>query len=321
MLIISEKDMSDTICIGEMIDSIEHAYHLYEQQAFQMNTRTHISLNSNTFLLMPCVANHFLGTKIVSVFPNNQNLPVTQGVMLLADRETGETKAMLNGTLLTNLRTGAIGGAAIRHLAAPYAHSVGLIGTGVQGLYQLLATCHERDIQDIYLYNRTPKKTAVFSKDLKQRIAPHIRIHTENKLDKVVEQSDIIITATTSETPVLPNRSTIYNGKLIIGIGSFQPHMRELPDELFKEASSIFIDTQDASFESGDIIDPIQNEWINESQVMPFSQVITNKIKPMIDPEKPTIFKSTGSALFDVVTAETIYYKAIQKGIGQKIAL
>ncbi|KAB7704781.1 ornithine cyclodeaminase family protein [Bacillus aerolatus] len=319
MLILNEKSMQQAAGMANVIEAVELAYKLYDEEQFQMDARTHMSHNENTLLLMPCAANQSLGTKIVTVFPNNKDHPVTQGLMILTDGTNGETKAILNGTYLTGLRTGALGGLAARYLAPAGSASAGLIGTGAQGFYQLLAVCLERKIQDIYLYNRTQEKAAAFAKDIQAHLPPHINIHIMNQPDEVVTHSNIIIAATTSEAPVLPNQPDIYNGKLVIGVGSFQPHMRELPESLFKQADHLFIDTLDAIHETGDVIDPIKNRWLVESQLIPFSSVVTGKVKPDISMEKPLIFKSTGMALFDVVAARAIYEKAAQQSIGQEI--
>lgn len=321
MLLLSEKNMQQAAQMADIIEAVKAAYKLYDKEQFQMDARTHMSHNGNTLLLMPCYADQLFGTKIVSVFPNNRSSPVTQGMMMLTDGDNGKTRALLNGTYLTGLRTGALGGLAARYLAPADAHSIGLIGTGVQGFYQLLAICLERTIQDIYLFNRTLEKAAAFSEKIKSQISPHINIHIKNRPHEIISRSDIIVTATTSHIPVLPNEPDLYNGKLVIGIGSFQPHMRELPEELFKQTDHLFIDTLDAIQESGDVIDPLKNRWLTESQVIPFSSVAAGKVTPQLSMEKPMAFKSTGMALFDVIAASVIYEKAVQQGIGLEVEL
>ncbi|KMY52781.1 ornithine cyclodeaminase [Bacillus sp. FJAT-27231] len=321
MLLLSEKHMQQAASMADIIEAVKTAYEIYDKEQFQMDARTHLSHNEDTLLLMPCYANQSFGTKIVSVFPHNRSSPVTQGMMILTDGNNGTTKALLNGTYLTGLRTGALGGLAARYLAPEDAHSVGLIGTGVQGFYQLAAICLERPIQDIYLFNRTPEKAAAFSEKIKSHISPHVNIHIKHQPDEVISRADMIVTATTSHTPVLPNDPGLYNGKLVIGVGSFQPCMRELPEELFKKADHLFIDTLDAIQESGDVIDPLKSRWLTESQVIPFSSVVTSKVTPPLSTEKPIVFKSTGMALFDVIAASVIYEKAVEQGIGLEVEL
>lgn len=321
MLILNEGDILQAVSMNELIDAIEQSYILYENKQYQMPLRSQIFDEENTLLLMPAIANRSMGTKIVSVFPKNRDTPVTQGLVILNDRENGETKAILNGTLLTGLKTGATGGAAIKHLASPAAQSVGLIGTGFQGLYQLIAACAVRDIRHIHLYNRTASKLPAFIDVLKNHLTKNVEIHVKDNTTDLVRDSDIVITSTTSKTPVLPDVKSIFNGKLIVGIGSYQPQMREFSEQLYKGLENVYIDTDDATLESGDICDPLNHKWLNESQVVPFSKVVTGKVKPILADNRPSVFKSVGMALFDLVVAEVIYEKASQQNIGLHVDL
>ncbi|MBM7714138.1 ornithine cyclodeaminase family protein [Siminovitchia sp. FSL H7-0308] len=322
MLLLGEKDIQKAIHITQITDSLEHAYKLYHQKQFVMGQRMQLSTGENTFLLMPCIAAESIGTKIVSVFPDNIETPVTQGLMILLCGKSGQVKAILNGTTLTNMRTGSLGGLAVRHLAKRDAKIIGLVGLGAQGLHQLTAACKERDFNKIVLWNRSRPKTEAFIEKLKLKIAPDIDITAEDSLEKLVKQSDIVITATTSKQPVLPNNQHIYSGKLIIGIGSFRVDMREFPEALFKGASRMYIDTLDAKNETGDVIDPLKNAWMAPRQIIPFSNVIVNKVGAINrTDERPVLFKSTGMALFDLVAALKIYESAVQRNIGQKVYL
>ncbi|KKB38241.1 ornithine cyclodeaminase family protein [Bacillus thermotolerans] len=321
MLILSQESVDQAVSLTDVMDAVELAYRLYDEEQFHMDARTHMSCDENTLLLMPCAASDSIGTKIVTVFPNNETHPVTQGLMLLTDRTTGEAKALLNGTYLTGLRTGALGGLAARYLSPRSASSLGLIGTGVQGFYQLLAISEVRPIEHIYLFNRTKERAATFKQEIQSRLPTHVNIHVADSPEQVTRHSDIIVTATTSETPVLPNERHMYNSKTIIAVGSFQPHMRELPDELFKQADYLFIDTLDAMQETGDVITPIKNQWIHKSQCIPFSSIVAGHVSVSASKDRPMIFKSTGMALFDVIAAQTIYEKAVRQGAGQTISL
>lgn len=321
MLLLNKKNIMQAVTMNDVIQAIEEAYLLYEHSLFNMPLRTQIQDRDNTLLLMPCIATDSTGLKIVNVYPNNRNLPVTQGTMIVHNRENGEIKGILNGTFLTGVRTGAIGGTAIKYLAEPNAQSIGLIGTGYQGLFQLIAACSVRDIRHIYLWNRTKSKIPSFIEKLQTQLADSIEIHIVNDPLELVNNSDIIITSTTSYEPVLPNIEHVYNGKLIIGIGSYQPQMREFPDSLYRNLDFLYVDTLDACHESGDLIDPIQHNWITETQVIPFSKVASNNMKPTISKNHPTVFKSTGMALFDLVVANRIIEKAIQLQIGLFIEL
>ena len=104
-------------------------------------------------------------------------------------------------------------------------------------------------------------------------------------------------------------------GKHFIGIGSYKPAVREFPRALYNLLETIYIDTDHALKESGDLIVPLQEKWITKDQIKTLGKYI---IKPTPRSET-TFFKSVGMALFDVCAAKLIYEKATQKGRGQKI--
>lgn len=307
MLVLNGSDVLKSASMQEMVAAVEEAYRIYEENGYQMPLRTHFTIRNHSVLFMPCSTNEAAGAKIVSVFPGNKDRPVTQGAVILVDNRNGSMKTLMDGTVLTGLRTGAIGGAAAKYLAPGDAKTAGLIGTGYQGLYQLAGVCTARNIENIFLFNRTPSHIPPFIRRFKTLI-PNIPVHTAKSARELAENADILITATSSATPVLPEED-LYDGKLVIGIGSYQPHMREFPDALLKNLKSIYLDSHDAAKESGDVDSRLET--------IPFSKIVTQKVKP--DPNTLQVFKSTGMALFDLVAAETVYEKAIQLGIGQML--
>ncbi|MGX9134396.1 ornithine cyclodeaminase family protein [Rummeliibacillus sp. JY-2-4R] len=321
MLILNDTDISKSISMQEVIQAIEEAYELCELNDFNMPMRNQIQDHNNSMLLMPCFAKDSSGIKIINVNPNNREYPVTQGVMMLHDRQSGALKGIINGTVLTGMRTGAIGGVAIKYLANEDATSVGLIGTGFQGFYQLIAACAVKNIKEVYLWNRTSEKLPSFIGNLAKHISQDITIYVVDTPSQLIEQSDIIITSTTSNNPVLDNTKDAFNGKCIIGIGSYQPQMREFSEAIYENLDVLYVDTLDAIKESGDIIDPLLHQWLETSQIIPFSKVITQKVKPSFSAHRPTVFKSTGMALFDLIVANRIFEQAIEKQIGQYIYL
>ncbi len=102
-----------------MIDGIERAYDYQKKNNYLMPDRVHVHYDDNTLLFMPCVVEQSYGTKLVTVFPDNRkkSLPVVDGIMVLNDKETGMIKALMDGKMLTALRTGAVGATAIKHLS------------------------------------------------------------------------------------------------------------------------------------------------------------------------------------------------------------
>ncbi|GGD02031.1 delta(1)-pyrroline-2-carboxylate reductase [Thalassobacillus devorans] len=319
MLYLNEQSIKQAVSMSEVTDSIDLAYQTYEAKQYHMPTRMRVPHGANDFLLMPCVTREVIGTKLVAVHPKNVHTPAIQGLVTLNDATTGTPIAMLNGTVLTGLRTGAIGASAVRHLSSPDVANLALIGTGTQGFYQALAACAERDIKHIHLFNRSKARMIDFVDQLQKELGEHIKISIHHSAADAVEKSEVVITATTSSHPVLPDDEALLKGKLLIGIGSFRPDMREFPHAVYRLIDNVYVDSTDAIQESGDIVQPIEQKWLHPSQVIPFSKVVTGV--QSINREQTILFKSTGMGLFDALSAYHIYQKAQQKNLGTSLTL
>jgi ornithine cyclodeaminase/alanine dehydrogenase-like protein (mu-crystallin family) len=160
VLVIGEQDILQGVSFEEVMKTIEEAMLLYEKKDFLMPARSHINYYDNTLLLMPCFTREAFGTKLVTVFPGNSgnNAPVTNGVMILNDGATGNPVALINGRVLTAIRTAAVGGTGIRCLTPETVSRVGVIGAGVQGYYQALFACSARPVTDIFVYDMVPER-------------------------------------------------------------------------------------------------------------------------------------------------------------------
>lgn len=320
MLILSAADIAKTISYPELISSIEEAFLIQEDKQFIMPQRMHIEQDKNVLLLMPAFIDDFFATKLVSVFPENRkyNQPSIQGKLILNDAKTGSVLAILDAPKLTALRTAAVGSVAIKHLHKKPLNTLGVIGAGVQAYNQIILAHHIHPFNKVYIFDPFLKQEQQVS------FAEKLALEIENcecifakRVEEVLKATEVIITATTSEKPVLPNNSELLKGKTFIAIGSFKPKMRELPESLFTHADSIYIDTDAALNESGDLVFPIQQNWINKEQVERLGEVLNHQSSTKIG--DTVIFKSVGMALFDLVVAKQIYKQAVNLNIGTKI--
>ena len=318
MLILTEEEILRAVELEEIVDVIEGSMKLYETGDYDMPTRLHMDYDENTLLLMPCSAEKRVGTKLLTLTPDNEerNLPVIQGCFVLNDAETGEILALIEASSLTALRTGAVGGVSIKHMTPEEVNSVGIIGAGVQGLHQAIYASEIRDIKDIYVFDIDPKQVTDFTDELSKR-KPNINIHTAGSNEELLHKSDVIITTTAANKPVLPDHKKAFKGKHVIGIGSYKPDMREFPEAIYDEVDDVFIDTEDAFKETGDLIHPLEQGWINKNQVHTIGKLIDGQLS--INKKGTTFFKSVGMALFDLVVANLVYDNAFEKGIGQKL--
>jgi len=313
-----------TVSFDAVMDTVEETMRKAARGDFDMPQRLHMNYGENTYLLMPCFSQEAFGTKLVTVFPENQekNMPVIDGIMILNDSETGRPVAMMDARVLTGLRTGAVGGVSARHMVSEDAEKIGLIGAGVQGFYQMIFVSLATDINDFIIFDLQEEKIESLIGDL-QTIFPDTNMTFKKAADarQVVKEADLVVTATTSKNPVMPNDINVFECcKHFIGVGSFEPDMREFPENLFLGADMVVVDTEHALKETGDIIVPLKNGWIDGEAIKSMGDLLDNVEIDDLS-EKNTVFKSVGMAAFDLMTAQLIYDKADQEDVGQIVDL
>jgi ornithine cyclodeaminase len=150
-----------------------------------------------------------------------------------------------------------------------------------------------------------------------QDLLPHVNINVTKDITDCIGNSEVIITATTSETPVIPDDKNLLEGKHFIGMGSYKPAMREFPDSLFSLISEVIVDTPHAVMESGDLSIPLEKMLIDQSGIYTLGKLINHE--HTVDTGNTTFFKSVGMALFDLFTAKTVYKNALENGIGTEV--
>ena len=318
MLILSDKDIATLLSFDEIIDAVEAAMIAYEKGEAIVPQRIHVTHRENMLLCMPSLQEYYFGTKLVSVVPGNKNknLPVTNGAMVLNETSTGLPVALLNASKLTALRTGAVGALSVRHLTPSTETSFGLIGCGVQGLHQAIFVCAVRKISAVFYLDRSKEKSASLISFLSIH-HPGVSAVPCQTTEELLQKTNIIIAATTSPVPVLGDDPDLLRDKHFISMGSYKPAMQELPDSVYRLAGQLVIDSGLARNEVGDIINPVKNGFIKETDVFALGKVIRGERK--VDVNKTTAFKSAGMALFDLFVAQAMYEKALKMKRGTAV--
>ncbi|SCZ81784.1 ornithine cyclodeaminase family protein [Acidaminobacter hydrogenoformans] len=333
MLFLNEKAMRSAISLPQVMDQVEDAYRIYASGDFFMPHRISVTHEDNTLIYMPSFQKDVLGTKYLTIFPGNpkKGLKYIDGLMLLSDGETGKILSIMDGSYLTVLRTGAVGGVGVRLFTSEDSHSLGVIGIGSQSFYQILYATASRDIRDVYLYNHSPKDYGTYISDLKTAMGsdqPHPAFHICDSAAALVRQSDIVITTTNASHPVIPDDPALLKGKHFIGIGSYKPDMREFPPAIWQLVDHVYTEMPYACEESGDLAQPIEEGLLKTEQVRYVGDLLNgmqargehqdHRPKP---PQKgeTTFFKSVGMGLLDLKVAQLLYTEAIRKGLGQAV--
>ncbi len=297
--------------LPEWVDMMEKALrHSIEPGGYVMPKRMHLDYGDDTFLLMPCITEEYWVTKLVSFCPGNKaaGRPSIFGTVVLNDTKTGEPLSVMDGSAITAMRTAAVTAVGIRHLSPAGCHSLGIIGTGTQGIWQALFACSEREINEIWAFDQSNENVKIFAEKVKSKY-PMIRVIQAADSSEVAINSDIIISATNSQYPVFPDEKALFTGKTFIGIGSYKPDFREFPEQLFRLIDCIYVDTLDGKKESGDLITPVKNNWIAETEIYPIGSLLTGEIIPTSN--RTRLFKTVGFALLDLFAVKLVYEKYI----------
>jgi ornithine cyclodeaminase/alanine dehydrogenase-like protein (mu-crystallin family) len=275
------------------------------------------------FLFMPAYLEKegFFGTKIVSVFPRNieKKLSTIQAAYLLNDPTTGELLALMDGILLTAMRTGATSALATKYLSRKNSETLGIIGAGAQAPFQAEAISKVRPIHRMLVYDKERKIAENFSGAVSNSL--RIPVHVMTSPRDVVVESDILVTVTTSTTPVFDGRH-LKRGAHINAVGAYTPEMRELDDFTIGK-SKIVVDTYEGCMaEAGDLLIPIRNGKLSkESIYADLGEIVLGEKPARTREDEITLFESVGFALEDLVVASFAYGRASEKGVGLKFTL
>ena len=320
MKILSEVDIETIAKPKQWVDTMELALKSAADIAYFTPKRMHLDMEDNTLLLMPSTGPDMFATKLVSVFPANKSIgkPIIQGTVLLNDGKTGESLALLNGSKLTAMRTAAVAIVGARHLNSKTNPSIGIVGAGIQGSHIAWMASDELKSKSIFVYDRSEEVINEFNEFLSQK-NPLIKVVVCGSVEELLQHSDIIFTATTSQKPVLPNKKDLLMGKIFIGVGSYKPDTREFPVVLYDLIDRIWIDADHGVKESGDLIFPLENGMIGRSEVKNISLLISGKEKK--SNATTHLYKTVGLGIFDLFAAQLVYEKAESMKLGLSVEI
>ncbi len=324
-LLLTRADVQAALTMADAIAAVEEAFRQQQQGTAQLPLRTPIRIpqHHGLVLFMPAYIGGMdaLGMKVVTVYPDNPSqhgLPTILATVLLNDPRTGQLLAIMDGAYLTAMRTGAASGVATKYLARPDARVVGIFGAGIQARTQLMAMVAVRPITAARVYDPRADLADAFCREMSQALGISCVAVAEPRA--AVEGCDIIITASTSKTPVFDGQ-WLAPGTHINGVGSHSPDAREL-DSLTIRRSKVVVDLRSAALaEAGDLIIPINAGEITADHIRAELGEIVAGAPGRSQADEITLFKSVGLAIQDVSTATRVYELARQKGIGQEIHL
>ncbi|MFV9504602.1 MAG: ornithine cyclodeaminase family protein [Oscillochloridaceae bacterium umkhey_bin13] len=327
MRVLSADDVRQAVPMLAAIDAVEAAFISLSAGQAEAPLRAHISTPDYAAIsfFMPARlggTQPALGLKVVSVFPDNpaRGEPSIYALVTVLDPSSGRPVAVLDGTYLTALRTGAASGVATRHMARPDARCLVVLGAGAQAFHQAMAVCAVRSIEQIWLVNRTPARAEQLAERLRTAgVIASISVITDPAL--ALAQADVVCAATSASSPVFADHD-LQPGTHLNGVGSYKPSMAEIPAATVARARLVVDQRQAAWAEAGDLVLAREAGLITERHVVAeLGEVATGQIAGRTSPDQITFFKSVGNAVQDVAVAAVALARAETLGLGVEVAM
>lgn len=324
MLLLSKEDIKKVFSMKEAVEADKLAFQLVVEGKCDSPLRTNIQAPKyeGCFLFMPAYVEELdtASLKVVNIFPHNidQGIPSAPAQVLLINGKTGVVDAVLDGTYVTQLRTGAATGAAFDLLAKKECRIGALIGTGGQAAAQLEAMITVRSLEEVRVFDMNPERAKIFAEQMNEELKSYgTKIVAAVSSDEAVEGADLLVTVTPSSSPVF-DASKVKEGATISCVGAYQPHMQEMDPAILTRASKIYFDSEEAVLsESGDILIPLDEGMITKDDFTgDLGQVVKGEIPGRENDEEIIVFETVGVATQDLIAAKAIYEKAKEAGIG-----
>jgi ornithine cyclodeaminase/alanine dehydrogenase-like protein (mu-crystallin family) len=324
--ILSKENVNELLTMEDALKYVEEAYkQLTLGQAIVPQRIAITDPAPGLTLVMPGIIGgemNALATKIVSVYkqnPEKYQMPTVLAKIMVQDINTGDIIGIMDGSLITAMRTGAATGVSVKYLARKDSTSMGIYSGGIQA---------RKQVSGVYWgLNQNLEKCKVF--DLKKDIAKEFKKELEGELgidieivesgDDLLKNTDIIVAATTSTTPLFDG-DKVSEGVHISSIGAHAADIRELDSTIIKRASILVGGLKEACLaEAGDYIIPIREGVISEDDIISIGEIITGNVIGRKSESDITIFKSVGISAQDVATAKLVYDRALEENIGRDI--
>ncbi|WP_419026478.1 ornithine cyclodeaminase family protein [Emergencia sp.] len=326
MRLLNKEDIVKVFSMQDAVESVKEAFLLYSQGKTENPLRTKIPAEKygGNLLFMPTYAEEtgYASLKIINIYPQNisKDRPTSFAQVVLIDAGSGEILSILDGTYVTQLRTGAASGVCFDVLGRQDARIGALIGTGGQAETQLAAMVSVRDLDVVRVHDISKERTTAFVKEMNEKLADYeTKIVAADSADEAVEDADLLITVTPSKEPVF-DASKCKKGITISCVGAYQPDMQEMDPAILPRASKIFLDSKSAVLEeSGDILKPLSVGIIKEQDITgEIGDVLAGKRKGRESDDEIIVFETVGIGMQDLITAKAIYEKAVAEDVGSQ---
>jgi len=320
LVYLSAADVRRALPMPDAIAAVREAFVQLSsgQVAVPPRVRVDAPLENGVALFMPChaIEQKLFGLKLVTLFDENRRkgLPLIQALVIVADGATGTPLAVMDGSTLTALRTGAASGVATDCLARDDAEVAAVFGAGVQGRTQLEAVCCVRRIRRARVYDADASAADRFAAEMTQRLG--LPVQRAASPAEALADAAVVCTATTSSRPVFQDRE-LAPGAHINAVGSYKPDVAEIPAETVSRARVVVDHRASAIEEAGDLLVPLRRGLIRKADLeTELGEVLARRAPGRRSAEEITLFKSVGVAAQDLFAAARALANARTLGLG-----
>jgi len=320
-LVLTASEVMQVLNMDLALAAAQEAFQAYGEGRVNMPPKSYLQLAKGDFramygeIFLPEA--HICGLKWVNVHPGNpaKGLLTVMAKIILNNPETGLEFADLDGTQVTDFRTGAAGGVAAKYLARPEASRLGLIGAGAQARTQLAAVLKVRSIREVVVFDRHLAHAQAFADHIAATYG--VAARAVAKAADAVRDLDIITTTTPSEQPLV-FRDWVSPGTHINAIGADAAGKEEL-DPAILQAAKIVVDDWAQASHSGEINVPLAQGKLKPEQVYgSLGEIVAGRKPGRTNPEEITVFDSTGLIIQDLALGYAVYLRAKERSLGEE---
>lgn len=324
MLLLTERDIARLVDVRTAIRVVRDAFKAMARGQTVMPPKIYLPLpHHSDFRAMPAYQQHpaACGVKWVNVHPRNRRrgLPTVRAVLIMNDPATGLPLAVMDGTLVTKLRTAASAAVAAKALARRNSRVIGLVGCGAQADAQLLALAEMRLLSRVNVWGHTAGEAERFCRWMRRQL-PRKQFISAASVERCVRDADLLVTVTPSRRPLV-KRSWLKPGVHINAVGADAPGKQELDPQILRDAL-VVVDERTQAIHGGELNVPIRCRQFSPRQIhASLGEILIGKKRARRDAAELTVFDSTGLAIHDIALGAEIVRRATRRGLGRRIAL
>ena len=322
-LVLSQADVAQCVGSGEALEMVEYVFAEWGKGRIVMPPKVTLDMSASGAEswsnAMPAyvVSRGAAGVKWIGGHGGNaqRGLPYIIGVILLTDPQTGETLAIMDGALITTLRTGASAAIACKYLARKDPRTIAIIGAGTQGRSCMASLHLLYRSAAVRIADASEERRSAFRKEMSEQAGN--KITEAEDVEAAVRGADIVVLVTTATSPIV-RKAWIAEGALVLGMGSYQ----QIEDAIATSADKIVVDSWDQAAHRGDLRSLVGKGKIERRHVYAeLGEIVAGRKPGRATDQEHILVALVGLGAHDICIAQHVYRRALEMGLGQQVEL